>query len=169
MRTTIIIAILLIVSLSVVDCRAANQDEYLYTMPIPKDFKVTAIAGGAHPEYPLYKVEIDASGGCAYYEMAPKDRAGGIFKEVGRFALKEEAVREIFIEIRENKFFSLKNRYVSKGVVDGSFAELTVTDNGKTHRVETRNTAVEGFDNIMMTINIELPAGSKVPYNEILA
>lgn len=155
-------------SAAVLECQAGQEDEYLYSMPIPKDFKVTAIAGGVNPEYPLYKVEIDASSKCVYYEMAPTDREKGVFKEIRTFILKEEALREIFIETRENKFFSLKNRYVSKGVVDGSFAELTITDTGRTHRVETRNVAVEGFDNIMMTINIELPEGSKALYNEIL-
>ncbi len=144
------------------------EEEYIYSMPIPEDFRVVAMAGGVHPKYALYKADIDSKGDVIYYEMPEEERRKGSFVEVRRFGLEEEALRSIFAAVRENDFFMLKDAYTAENILDGSLARLTVTENGRTHAVMTRNVSVERFDNIMMAINIALPDGSKVLYNEIL-
>ncbi len=135
---------------------------------IPKDFKVVAIAGGIAPGTNATKVEIDSAGNAVYYEMPAKNRARGVFIEKKKFKLEDPALRHIYKMVKKNDFFSLKESYVSEQVLDGSFAKLTVTMNGKTHTVRTQNIAVSRFDNIMIAVNMATPGMRMVLYNEIL-
>lgn len=138
------------------------------TAEIPGDFKLTAIAGGLAPGMKISKVEIDAKGSCIYSEAGPVNNATGSFVEKGRFSLEGPAMRLIYETITANNFFSLKNNYKADDVLDGNFAFLTITINSKTHSVKTGNIRVDRFDNIMIAINIVLPADKKIIYNEIL-
>lgn len=149
---------------------AGAQEDYseIFSAEIPGDFKVVALAGGVAGWTPLYRIELDSKGEGVYSVMAPERRIEGVFVEVDRFKLEEPALRFIYEAIKINKFFELKNSYIATNILDGSFAELTITENGKTHKVRTQNMAVERFDNIMRSINIATPEGDKVLYNEIL-
>lgn len=134
---------------------------------IPGDFELTAIAGGVAPGTKVSKVEIDAKGNGIYFEAGTSDK-GGSFVEKGRFSLEEPAMRFIYEAISVNDFFSLEKEYAAQDVLDGNSARLTITSNAKNHSVKTRNIRVERFDNIMIAVNIALPADKKVIYNEIL-
>ena len=147
---------------------SAEDYTSIFEARIPDDFKVVAVAGGVEPWTPINKVEIDGKGNGVYYTMPPDKRSKGTFVEVSRFKLEEYGLRFVFEAVGMNNFFNLKESYISKAVLDGSFAELTVTENKKTHRVRTQNMAVESFDNIMIAINVVTPKDNKVYYNEIL-
>jgi hypothetical protein len=168
MRKRVILLALLFMSLSAAECSAGQKREYIYSMPIPKDFRIIAVAGAVHPKYPLYKADIDATGTVIYSQMPPEKRKEGLFVEVARFKLDEQALRAIFVAVRENDFFGLKKEYAARNVLDGTIAQLTVTENGKTHSVWTANTAVKRLDKIMIIINMALPQDRQVLYNEIL-
>lgn len=145
---------------------AQQQSNYLVT--IPKDFKIIAAAGGVAPGSTVDKVEIGANGGAVHYEMSAKNRAKGIFTEKERFKVEEAALRHIYRMIKKNDFFGLNNDYKAEDVLDGNFAELTVTMDGRTHSVRTRNIEVKRFDEIMIAINMATPGLKMVVYNEIL-
>jgi len=140
----------------------------IFEAAIPGDFKVVAVAGGVAPWTPINKVEIDAKGNGTYSIMPEEKRSEGIFTVVNKFKLEESGLRLIFEAVRMNNFFNLKESYISEATLDGSFAELTVTENKKAHKVRTQNMPVEAFDNIMIAINIATPKDNKVYYNEIL-
>lgn len=145
---------------------ARQQPDKVVT--IPKDFKVIAMAGGLAPGTSVSKVEIGADGKGVYYEMPAKNRGKGIFVEKKRFKVPEPALRHICKMVKKNAFFGLKDSYVSERVLDGNFAKLTVTMDGKTHAVRTRNIAVKRFDEVMIAVNMATPGMKMVIYNEIL-
>jgi len=134
---------------------------------LPKDFKIVAITGGISPAESVEKAEINAKGEVIYYAISPKDRAKYVFEEVARFKINLQELKYLYVRIKENNFFKLKNEYVDKYVLDGSFAQLTVTANGRTHTVKVRNIRQKAFDNIMIAINLALPDEYRVIYNEI--
>lgn len=144
------------------------QERSDYLVKIPKDFKVVAMAGGVAPGTTVNKVEINADGNAVYYEMPAENRGNGVFVEKKKFKVEEPGLRHIYRMIEKNGFFGLKESYVSKNVLDGNFAELTVTMDGRTHTVRTRNIAVKRFDDIMIAVNMATPGMKMVVYNEIL-
>jgi hypothetical protein len=110
---------------------------------------------------------MDAQGNCVYYESTGIDRINNTFKQIETFKISKVALEYIYESIKENDFFSLEKNYIKKSVLDGNFAELSVTESNKTHTVRTQNIKVKRFDNIMTAINITTPGMDKVMYNEI--
>lgn len=139
-----------------------------YMVELPKDFKVIAAAGGIAPGTAVTQVEIYRDGKAVYSEMSAKNRSNGVFEEKGRFQLPEPALRDIYRTIKQNDFFNLSERHRNDNVLDGSFAMLTITLDGKTHTVMTQNIEVERFDKIMIAINLAIPGMNKIMYNAIL-
>lgn len=140
-----------------------------YPQKIPSDFRVTAMAGGLIPGDVVNKVEISPDGSAVYYELSSAGKPKNKFVEKARFKLENVAMDYIYYSVNKNNFFGLKNGYRNENVVDGNFAELKITSNGKTHTVRTRNIRIERFDDIMIDINIVLPKDYKIIYNEILS
>lgn len=157
-------AILLMAVCSFFDFAYAAKD----AVEIPGDFKLTAIAGGLAPGMKVSKVEIGAKGHCIYSEAGTGNNDAGSFVEKARFSLEEPAMRFIYETIISNNFFSLEKNYKAEGVLDGNFASLAITMDNKTHSVRTRNIRTDRFDNIMIAVNIVLPADKKIIYNEII-
>lgn len=134
----------------------------------PKDFKVIAVSGGVAPWESVNKLEINANGQCIYSEMAKDERGKGGFKEVNKFTIDATDRNILYASILKNDFFGLDENYIAKDVLEGSFAELTVTVKGKTHHVKTQNTSVKNFDAAMLVINTMVPKNNRLVYNAIL-
>ena len=134
---------------------------------VPQDFKIIAISGGIAPGSPHYKIEIDSEGNGIYWEI-PEDNTTGTFIEKNRFTVEGAALRFLYSVINNGDFFTLKEEYMAKNVLDGSYAKLTITADKKTHTVRTRNQAVKAFDDIMLAVNVVTPPDNKIVYNEIL-
>ncbi len=146
---------------------AFSADEKM-TAAYPKDFKIIAVSGGVAPWESANKLEINADGQCAYFEMAKDDRGKGEFKEVNKFHLDQTDLNILYASILKNEFFSLDESYIAPDVMEGSFAELTVTVKGNTRHVKTQNTSVKNFDVVALVINSMVPKASKLVYNAIL-
>jgi hypothetical protein len=159
-----ILPVFLISACFLAGCSSKN----IYTVEIPEDFKVTAIAGGVAPGTTITKLEIDAQGNAVYSEASRENRAKGEFEQKDKFKLAGPALRDIYRTIKKNDFFSLEKNYKNENALDGSFAELTVTYGGKTHKVRTQNISVESFDKVMIAVNIAAPGMNKVIYNAIM-
>ncbi len=143
-------------------------DEFAQIKEIPKDFLVIAVSGGIAPISPVYKIEIDSQGNGVYSEIAAQERPEGKFSEINKFKLDDTALKLLYASVKANKFFDLKKEYINSAVNDGSFARLIITSSGKTNDVYTQNIKVDGFDQIMITINIVSPEDNQMAYNEIL-
>jgi len=135
---------------------------------IPKNFKIVAVAGGIAPTTPIFKVVINDNAEASYYKMAPTDRKDLLFVKVADFKIDRLDLGILYQRIKEHRFFNLKKEYIAKDISDGSFAELAVTADRKTHTVKTQNTAVKRFDKIMILLNLILPQEYQIIYNEIV-
>ncbi len=145
-----------------------GQAENAVVADVPQDLKIVAISGGIAPGSPHYKIEIDAKGNGIYWEIPENSVAAGVFAEKNRFVVKGAALRFIYSVIKNTDFFSLKEEYTEENVLDGSYAQLTITSDKKTKTVRTRNQALKAFDRIMLAINVATPPNNKIIYNEIL-
>ena len=163
-----ILLVLLFISLLLAASAPAYDDRAVFITELPGYFTLTAISGSISPDYPIYKIDITKNGEGIYSVMSAENRKKGKFEKVNSFKLAKSDLLMIYESIVENQFFDLKKEYIETDVLDGSFAELTVTVDKKTHTVRTRNIAVTGFDRIMITVNIVTPKDNKIIYNEIL-
>lgn len=145
-----------------------GQAENTVIADVPQDLKIIAVSGGIAPGSPHYKIEIDAKGNGIYWEIPEDSAADSVFTEKGRFVVKDAALRFIYSVIKDADFFSLKNEYIAENILDGSYAQLTITADKKTNTVRTRNQAVKEFDGIILAINVATPPNNKIVYNEIL-
>lgn len=132
----------------------------------PADFKITAIAGGVAPGDSESKIEIDAQGHAIYYTMSSREK--GEFVKANEFTIDRLSLKTIYGAVAKSDFFKLKEQYIDKGTLGGSFAEITVTLHGKTHTVHTQNIEVLLFDDINIAINLATPDDNKILYNAIL-
>lgn len=124
---------------------------------VPSDLEVIGTAGGLAPHDPYAVVRIDAGGIGTYAQYASTD-VDADPAESSSFTATPAEVEQLWQAIQENDFFNLDASYAAEGILDRTFAELIVTANGSTHRVTTRNVAVEGFDGIVAAVN-ELTPG----------
>ncbi len=162
------IAITLFLAWGVFLAPVLGQAENAVVADVPQDLKIVAISGGIAPGSPHYKVEIDAKGNGIYWEILENSTASSVFIEKNRFIVKGAALRFIYGVIKDTDFFSLKEEYTEENVLDGSYAQLTITADKKTKTVRTRNQALKAFDRIMLAINVATPPNNKIIYNEIL-
>ena len=140
---------------------------------IPEDFSV---AFTSRPMLVSGDIDIETLTIAADGEvtLSPKVWYSGMIPDITRQELPEitisldgEALGEIYDAISENEFFSLEPYYEDPMIVDGDLAELTITANGQTHTVTTRNIKVNAFDRITVTINSHLPEERRLLYNAI--
>ena len=68
-----------------------------------------------------------------------------------------EGMADIWRWIQKERFFELKPLYEDPSVLDGDFAEMTITAEGRTHRVRTVNLRVYAFDRISIAFGLEVP------------
>jgi hypothetical protein len=132
----------------------------------PADFKITAIAGGVAPGDSESKIEIDAKGHAIYYTMSSREK--GEFIKVNEFTIDRLSLKTIYGAVAKSDFFNLREQYIEKGTLGGSFAEITVTLHGKMHTVHTQNIEMLLFDDIIIAINLATPDDNKILYNAIL-
>lgn len=159
---------LLFITLLLAASAPAYDESAVFITELPDHFTLTAVSGSISPDYPVYKIEITKNGEGIYSVMSAENRKYGKFEKVSSFKLTKSDLLMIYESVVENQFFDLKKEYIDRDILDGSFAELTVTVDKKTHTVRTRNIAVTEFDRIMITINIATPKDNKIIYNEIL-
>lgn len=140
---------------------------------VPEDFEVIFTSSPAlvAEDIDVESLKITAGGEVV---LSPKVWVAGQFPNSTREDLPEmtlqltpEALSGIFAAINENEFFSLKANYNDPNILDGDWAELTITSGGQTHTVRTRNIKVAAFDRITVTINDTLPIERRLKYNAI--
>lgn len=132
---------------------------------MPADFEVVAMTGGVLPWTEIKKIEIKGSGEVIYSTAEANDRVEGTFLEVSRFQINPDGLQSLYQTIVQNEFFGLKKIYDAENYVDGSFAELTITADGKRHSVHTVNFELKPFDDIFRQINQLAPENIQLIYD----
>ena len=140
---------------------------------VPEDFEVVFTSSPAlvGEDIDIESLKITAGGTVV---LSPKVWYAGQIPDYTREELPElslelapEALSAIFNAITENDFFTLNENYNDPNIMDGDWAELTITAGGQTHTVRTRNINVDAFDRITVTINDQLPEERRLLYNAI--
>lgn len=132
----------------------------------PQDLQIEAFAGGFAPWTSLYMIQIDPAGSAIYSQEAPENRDTATWTQISSFDLTDDQMEAIWNVIEANNFFSLGQNY-STPAWDGSFAVMSITANGVTHKVVTENTGVQAFDSIVIAINDATPGDLDLFYNAI--
>ncbi|HEC94821.1 MAG TPA: hypothetical protein ENI45_02515, partial [Thermoplasmatales archaeon] len=134
----------------------------------PADFEMLIYCGGFDTWNPIYMLYANATGDTFYYILKPEDRVNGNFTLVSRFNFTDDEIGQIWDEIVANDFFNLNDHYARESVVDGTFANITVTGNGVTHTAQTENIDVDRFDSIVKTVNSLTPGDNDLYYNALV-
>lgn len=132
----------------------------------PADFELTLFSApvmkGAVPG--PYGVMVHRDNTATFYSIT----ADGV-KDIGKTVeMDPGAVDAIFRVVQEQDFFTLKPKYEDARVLDGDYAIITVTANGVTHAVETRNIALQPFDTIALWVNSYFEPEDMILYNAFL-
>ena len=132
----------------------------------PADFTLRAETGSVAPTHSLLILDIQADGTTDFCRVGPKNRATGACSETATFALTARQVARIYSKVMEGNFFGLDASCVGN-VVDGSFAELTITAGATSSTVLAQNFPLPPFDDIVREINAVVQPQYVLYYNAI--
>jgi hypothetical protein len=130
---------------------------------VPEDLRIEGTAGGMHPWEENHSLLITADGHGKYTRYI-SGRVGVPPIEESEFTLTATDLTGIWNAIKEHNFLSLEPEYVDEKVTGGSFATLTITAEGITHRVDVQNVALPPFEALLRTINAATPPGKDLIY-----
>ncbi len=134
---------------------------------IPGDFALTASAGGALPGGAASKtitVEIASDGSGTFHQYRMDPEAAGE-QDPTSFTLSPDELHQLWEAVASNGFFSLDAVYVQAAIRDRTVAHLTITADGSTHMVTTRNVAVAAFDAVIDAVNAVTPEDANLVYD----
>ncbi len=134
-------------------------------MSTPDDFEIYLQSAGRVPMSAEYALLIGPNGHCKYFETPQGQDTG--FVLISELDLDAKAMEKIYETVKKEKFFELKKEYRDPEVMDGDFAEMEITADGKTHTVKTINIKVDAFDNIVREIDALLPKEMRISYNAL--
>lgn len=135
-------------------------------MPTPEDFDIFLHTAGRLPGSAEYAIIIKPNGHGKNYEKP--EGPGKEMVLVSEFDLDAAAMKKIYETVKEQRFFDLKPEYVDPNVMDGDFAEMEITAEGKKYRVTTINIKVDAFDTIVRELNAHTPKEAAILYNALL-
>lgn len=161
MVTYPVVGFMLLLGFGGVGCRSTSQAQ----APHPDDLAVLGSSGSLLPGRENVALEIGPDGKGRFTRYLPDD-FGPPLDEI-EFTLSPADLEAIWTAIRESDFFSLDEKYAPEDVRDGSFAALTITANGRTHRVDVENTTVPRFERLLEAINRITPSGVDLSYPHI--
>ncbi|MCH7806572.1 MAG: hypothetical protein IH995_05445 [Proteobacteria bacterium] len=136
-------------------------------LSVPDDFEITLTSAPNLLANPLEKqsIVIKADGTAWFSPRIGDDgQLPGTETE-----LSAEAIEAIYKVVDERNFFELESFYSDPDILDGDYAEITVTADGVSHQVRTVNVRLFDFDLIAMTINARVPKDRTVIYNALIA
>jgi hypothetical protein len=143
------------------------KDIFAQNGNVPDDFEITLTSAPNLLANPLEKQSIVIrADGTAWF--SPRMGEDGPLPEA-EAQLADGAVEAIFRVVQERDFYGLESLYNDPGILDGDYAEITITANGLSHRVRTVNVRLFDFDLIAMTINARVPEDRTVIYNALIA
>ncbi|MGE5797356.1 MAG: hypothetical protein ACM34N_11265, partial [Ignavibacteria bacterium] len=128
----------------------------------PGDFKLIATAGGVAPWDVSETITILANGQVNFFRFQGGDSTQILLDT--SFIISASQVQQIWQSIQNSNFFSLSSNYQDDTLQDGSFALFTITANASTKQVKVKNIKQEEIENIITTINSNVPENFKLNY-----
>ena len=135
------------------------------TVNVPADFQLYLESAPlkADPDFPAESLKLTAAGNIEF--SAKRVEEGKL--PPANIQVGKKAIKEIYAQVQRQGFFKLRKDYFDPAVLDGDYAQLTITANGKTHTVRTTNIAVEAFDAIVHRVNRYMPPARNIYYNAL--
>jgi hypothetical protein len=133
--------------------------------PVPPDFHLVAEAGPRLPWKAVRRVEVTGTA-AAFSTVAIADRGPGTGTPTGSATLSASALQCLYDEILAAGF-STATQPAFNTVQDGSYAEVTVTANGTTTRIETRSAPFAPLDRVVLRLNGIIPGAAQLHYDAI--
>ncbi len=128
---------------------------------LPSDLKLIASCGGAPWEVTeTITILADGSGHFTSFQGGSSPK----FLLDTAFTLSSIQMQQIWQVIENENYFSLNSNYENDTLLDGSIALLTITANGVTKQVRVKNIAQSQIQNIISTINSNVPAEYNLKY-----
>ena len=134
----------------------------LYAQNPPSDFKLVGTTGGIAPWTESETITILANGQVHFFSSK-----GGVSPQIlldTSFTINNAQTEKIWQAIQTENFFSLNSDYKDDTVKGGSIALFTITANGTTKQVKVKNTGQQEIQNIISTINSNIPADYNLNY-----
>lgn len=133
---------------------------------VPTDFTIKLQSAPLHQVNPLQQESIVIrADGVAVLSARRGDDGELPERQISLSAVDVEA---IFDAVERVGFFTLEGQYKDPDIIDGDYALIEVTANGKTHTVRTENIRVVDFDILALTVNARVPFERQVIYNALL-
>ncbi len=134
----------------------------IYAQNPPSDFKLIASTGDAVPWGVAQTITILANGDAHFTNFQDGDPPKFLLDT--SFTITLNQVQQIWQEIQTENYFSLNSNYEDSTVFDGSIALLTITANGVTDQVRVKNIAQQQIENIISSINSNIPSEYNLKY-----
>ncbi len=134
----------------------------IYAQNPPQDFKLVGTTGGVAPWAASETITIIANGQVHFFSSQ-----GGSSPQIlldTNFTISTSQIQQIWQTIQNENFFSLNSDYKDDTVRGGSIALFTITANGITKQVRVKNSAQQQIQNIISTINSNVPVDYNLNY-----
>ena len=134
----------------------------IYAQTPPSDFKLEVSTGGMELWEISETITIEANGQGNFYRSK-----GGNSQEVlldTNFTITTEQVQQIWQSVQNENFFNLNSNYENDTVVGGSYAIFTITADGVTKQVTVKNISQQQIQNIISSINSNVPSDYNIDY-----
>lgn len=128
----------------------------------PYDLHVEGTTGSLIPGRENHVLEIRSNGNGRFTRYLPDALEPPV--EQTNFKVSDTQLEALWTAIQQYDFFSLEPRYADSDIVDGAFASLTITAQGRTHQVEVENISVPRFQDLLKAINRITPSGMDLRY-----
>ena len=135
----------------------------IFSQNPPPDFKLVATAAGEAPWEVTETITILANGEVNFYRHEGEGSLETLLDT--SFTINVSQVQQIWQAVQNNNFFSLNSNYQDSARHDGSFALFTITANGNTKQVSVKNTLLTEIQNIISSINANVPSEYNLNYN----
>ena len=134
----------------------------IYAQNPPSDFKLIASTGDAIPWGAAQTITILANGDAHFTNFQNGDPPKFLLDT--SFTITLNQVQQIWQEIQTENYFSLNSNYEDSTIFDGSIALFTITANGVTDQVRVKNIAQQQIENIISSINSNVPSAYNLKY-----
>ena len=134
----------------------------IYAQNPPQDFKLVGTTGGVAPWAVSETITILANGQVHFFSSQ-----GGSSPQIlldTNFTISASQIQQIWQTIQNENFFSLNPTYKDDTIRSGSIALFTITANGTTKQVKVKNISQQQIQNIISSINSNVPVDYNLNY-----
>ena len=133
----------------------------IYAQSPPSDFKLECTSEALIPWSESETITILENGQVEFVKTLGEDLSGLIDTT---FTIPSQNVQTIWQAVQNNNFFSLNSEFKDDSISDGSILLFTIIANGDTNQVYTKNISQQEIENILVSVNSNVPAEFNIHY-----